>query len=116
MMMRMVPNIFYSSLSDGLDLFVTCLGFKVLHQDATLAVIERDGAKAQIIESAEFAAKDRPQITIETDTIDELYREIQSRAPQMLHPNSKTVEKKPWGAREFGVLDKTDVCVVFRQW
>ena len=60
MMTRLVPNIFYSSLSDGLDLFVTCLGFKVLHQDATLAVIERDGAKAHLVESAEFAAKDRP--------------------------------------------------------
>ena len=114
-MMRMVPNIFYSSLSDGLDLFVTCLGFKVLHQDATLAVIQRDGAKAHIVESAEYAAKDRPEIRIETDTIDELYREISSKTPEMLHPNSKTVEKKPWGAREFGVLDKTGVCVVFQQ-
>jgi hypothetical protein len=72
MMTRLVPNIFYNSLSEGLDLFVTCLGFKVLHQDAKLAVIERDGAKAYIVESAEFAAKDRPQITIETDSIDEL--------------------------------------------
>ena len=116
MMTRLVPNIFYSSLSDGLDLFVTCLGFKVLHQDATLAVIQRDGAKAHLVESAEFAAKDRPEITIETDAIDDLYREIQSRAPQMLHPNSNSVEKKPWGARQFGVLDKTGVCVVFQQW
>ena len=115
MMTRLVPNIFYNRLSEGLDLFVTCLGFKVLHQDATLAVVERDGAKAYIIESPEFAAKDRPQISIETDTIDELYREISSKSPQMLHPNSKTIEKKPWGAREFGVRDKTDVCVVFRQ-
>jgi hypothetical protein len=115
MMTRLVPNIFYNSLSEGLELFVTCLGFKVLHQDATLAVVERDGAKAYIIESPEFAAKDRPQISIETDTIDELYREISSKSPQMLHPNSKTIEKKPWGAREFGVRDKTDVCVVFRQ-
>ncbi|HEY6299702.1 MAG TPA: hypothetical protein VIW95_08660 [Candidatus Binatus sp.] len=115
MMTRLVPNIFYNSLSEGLDLFVTCLGFKVLHQDARLAVIERDGAKAYIVESAEYAAKDRPQITIETDSINELYREIQSRAPHMLHPNSNRIEKKPWGAREFGVLDKTDVCVVFRQ-
>jgi hypothetical protein len=115
MMTRLVPNIFYNRLSEGLDLFVTCLGFKVLHQDATLAVVERDGAKAYIIESPEFAAKDRPQIAIETDTIDELYREISSKSPQMLHPNSKTIEKKPWGAREFGVRDKTDVCVVFRQ-
>ena len=115
MMTRLVPNIFYNRLSEGLDLFVTCLGFKVLHQDATLAVVERDGAKAYIIESPEFAAKDRPQIAIETDTIDELYREISSKSPEMLHPNSKTIEKKPWGAREFGVRDKTDVCVVFRQ-
>ena len=115
MMTRLVPNIFYNRLSEGLELFVTCLGFKVLHQDATLAVVERDGAKAYIVESPEFAAKDRPQISIETDTIDELYREISSKSPQMLHPNSKTIEKKPWGAREFGVLDKTGVCVVFRQ-
>lgn len=115
MMTRLIPNIFYRSLSDGLDLFVKCLGFKVLHQDAALAVVERDGAKAYIVESAEFAARDRPQITIETDTIDELYREISSRAPEMLHPNSKRIEKKPWGAREFAVLDQTDVCVVFRQ-
>jgi hypothetical protein len=115
MMTRLVPNIFYNRLSEGLDLFVTCLGFKVLHQDATLAVVERDGAKAYIVESPEFAAKDRPQIAIETDSIDELYREISSKSPEMLHPNSKTIEKKPWGAREFGVRDKTDVCVVFRQ-
>ena len=116
MMTRLVPNIFYANLSDAIDLFVTCLGFEVLHQDKTLAVVQRDGAKANIIESAEFAAKDRPQITIETDTIEDLYREVQSKAPHILHPNSRMIEKKPWGAREFAVHDKTDVCVVFRQW
>ena len=114
MMTRLIPNVFYSSLSDGLDLFVKCLGFKVLHQDATLAVVERDGAKAYLVESAEFAAKDRPQITIETDTIDELYREISTRAPEMLHPNS-SASRTAVGRAEFGVRDKTDVCVVFRQ-
>lgn len=116
MMKRLIPNIFYSDLKDGLELFVNCLGFKVLHQDAKFAVIERDGAKAHLVESAEFAAKDRPEIIIETDTIDDLYSEVQSRAPQMLHPNAKSVEKKPWGAREFALRDKTDVCVIFRQW
>jgi hypothetical protein len=34
----------------------------------------------------------------------------------MLHPNSKVIHKKPWGALEFAVLDKTTVCIVFRQW
>ena len=116
MMTRLVSKIFYSSMADGLDLFVACLGFTVLYQDEKLAVIERDGAKAYLVEDAEFAARDRPEITIETDSIDDLYDEISSRRPAMLHPNSKKIEKKPWGAREFAVHDNTDVCVIFRQW
>lgn len=116
MLICLIPKIFYNKLADGLDLFVTTLGFKILHQDGTLAVVEREGAKAYLVEDAEFAAKDRPEITIETDSIDELYREIASKRPDLLHPNSKSVARKPWGALEFAVRDKTDVCVIFRQW
>ena len=53
-------------MQDGLDLFVGGLGFKLLHRDDTLAVVERDVAKAYLVEDAEFAAKDRPEIGIET--------------------------------------------------
>lgn len=115
-MMTLIPKIFYERMNDGLDLFINCLGFRLVYQDDKLAVAERDGAKAYLVEDAEFAAKDRPEITIETDKIDVLYAEISSRRPAMLHPNSKAVEKKPWGAREFAVRDNTDVCVIFRQW
>jgi hypothetical protein len=115
MMLRLVPNIFYEKLSDGLDLFVTCLGFSVLYQDDRLAVVSRDGAKAYLVESTEFAAKDRPQIAIETDTIEDMFEEMSIRAPHILHPRSNQIELKPWGFREFAVRDKTDVCVVFRQ-
>src|SRR5215212_6131638 len=116
MMIRLVPKIFFNRMDEGLDLFVNCLGFKVLHQDSSLAVVGRDGAKAYVVESPEYAAKDRPEIAIETDTIEELYAELSSKRPQLLHPNSKVMEKKPWGAIEFAVLDPTGVCVVFRQW
>ncbi|MEO7107826.1 MAG: hypothetical protein ABIZ09_15735 [Rhodoferax sp.] len=116
MMNRLIPKVFYADMEDGLNLFVNCLKFKLLHQDATLAVIERDGAKAYLVEDTEFAAKDRPELTIETDTIDDLYAEISAGHANMLHPNAKTVERKPWGSREFAVRDKTDVCVIFRQW
>ena len=87
MMLRLVPNIFYEKLSDGLDLFVACLGFSVLYQDDELAVVSRDGAKAYLVESAEFAAKDRPQIAIETDTIEDIFEEVSMRAPHILHPS-----------------------------
>ena len=66
-MLRLIPKIFFNHMDEGLDLFVNGLGFTVLHQDATLAVVGRDGAKAYVMESPEYAAKDRPEIAIETD-------------------------------------------------
>jgi len=113
---RLIPNIFYDKMSDGLDLFVEGLGFEILHQDDSLAVVQRDGAKAYIVESPEFAAKDRPEIALETDTIEELYADISARRPDLLHPNGRVISKKPWGAKEFALLDKTHVCIIFRQW
>jgi hypothetical protein len=116
MIQRLIPKIFYNQLSEGIDLFVDCLGFKVLYRDETLAVVERDGAKAYVVESAEYAAKDRPEIALETDTIHDFYAEIKARRPEMLHPNLPEIRRQPWGPLEFAVLDKTTVCVVFRQW
>ncbi|MGC3989887.1 MAG: hypothetical protein QM796_09465 [Chthoniobacteraceae bacterium] len=112
----MIPKIFFNHLAEGLDLFVGGLGFTVLYQDEDLAVVERDTAKAYVVESPEWAAKDRQEIAIETDTINDLFAEISSKRPELLHPNSKAVTKRPWGALEFAVLDQTGVCVVFRQW
>jgi hypothetical protein len=116
MMQRLIPKVFFNHMAEGLDLFVNCLGFTVQYQDATLAVVAREGAKAYVVESPEYAAKDRPEISIDTDTIHEIYAEIVARRPDVLHPNCRTVEKKPWGSQEFALLDKTGVCVVFRQW
>ena len=114
-MNRLVPKIFYDRMADGLDLFVDGMGFKIGYRDDNMAVVERDGAKAYVIESPEFAAKDRPEIAIETDAIEDWYHEIAARRPDLLHPNGRTIQLKPWGAKEFALRDKTDVCVIFRQ-
>lgn len=103
-------------MDEGLDLFVNCLGFKVLRRDNSVAVVGGEGAKAYVVESAEYAAKDRPEIAIETDNIDASHKEISAKRPDVLHPNLPRVTKRPWGALEFSLLDKTGVCVVFRQW
>ncbi|HMB57774.1 MAG TPA: hypothetical protein VKM35_11265 [Arenimonas sp.] len=116
MFKNLIPKIFYEHMDDGLDLFVDGLGFEILYQDDDLAVVARDGAKAYIVQSPEYAAKDRPELSIETDVIDGIFQDISTRVPHLLHPNGKTVSLKPWGAREFAMLDKTGVCVIFRQW
>ena len=116
MLLRLIPKVFYADIRVGLDLFVRCLGFQVLHQDASISVLGREGIKVYLMENAELAALDRPELAIETDNIVDIYNEIKQRAPEILHPNSSTVQLKPWGAQEFAVLDASTVCVVFRQW
>jgi len=61
MMTCLIPKIFFEQMHQGLDLFVNGLGFQVLHQDGTLAVVARDSAKAYVVESVEYALKDRPE-------------------------------------------------------
>ncbi len=116
MLLRLIPKVFYADIDVGLDLFVRCLGFALLHQDDSISVLGRDGAKIYLMQNAALAALDRPELAIETDDIRAIYSEVKERAPEILHPNSKTVQHKPWGAQEFAVLDSTTVCVVFRQW
>ena len=116
MFKNLIPKIFYDRLQDGLTFFVDGLGFEVLYQDAGMAVIARDGAKAYIVESHECAALDRPELGIDTDDIDAIYAEMSTRSAHLLHPISNRIALKPWGAREFAMLDSTTVCVVFREW
>lgn len=111
----LVPKVFFDTLDQGLDLFVDALGFEVEYRDDDFMVVERDGAKAYIVASPEFAAKDRPELAIETDSIDALHADIAARRPALLHPNCPDVTLRPWGAREFALRDPTGVCIVFRQ-
>jgi hypothetical protein len=116
MLLNLIPKVFYKDINVGLDVFVRCLGFTVLHRDASIVVLGRDGAKVYLMENAELAALDRPELSIDTDDIHAIFTEIKARAPEMLHPNSNAIQRKPWGSQEFAVLDPTTVCVVFRQW
>lgn len=116
MMICLIPKVFFNRMEEGLNLFVNGLGFEIRYQDQSLAVVARDGAKAYVVESPEYAAKDRPEIAIETDDIQSLHEDIARRRPDLLHPNLPRVTKRPWGALEFSLLDATGVCVVFRQW
>lgn len=116
MFKALIPKLFYEDISVGLDLFVDGIGMEVLHRDDTLAVLGRDNARVYLVEDAEFAAKDRPEIAIETDSIEADYAAIAARRPDLLHPNLPRVTRREWGAKEFAVVDATTVCVVFRDW
>jgi hypothetical protein len=118
MLQRLVPKIFYADRAVGLDLFVDGLRFAVDYEDDAITVVSRDGCKAILVQDAEFAAKDRPEIAIETDTLDQVHADVRARRPDLLHPNPAVHAPtlRPWGAREFALRDRSDVCIVLRQW
>lgn len=117
MLTRLVPTVFYADAAVGIDLFVDGLGMEVVHQDGGLTVVEREGAKLNIVENAQAAAHaERPEYGLETDDIEAVFADVSVRRPDLLHPNLPRVTLRPWGAREFALLDATTVCVVVRQW
>ena len=116
MLTSLVPKVFYVDLRVGIDLFGDGIGMSVLHRDEHLAVLARDHAKVYVVEDAEYAAKDRPELAIETDDIEAVFADITSRRSDLLHPNLARITCQPWGMREFALRDAANVCVVFRDW
>jgi len=112
----LIPTVFYDDLDVGLDLFRDGIGLAELHRETDFVVLGKEHAKVYLRQNSELAALDRPEFGLETDTIDAVYADISGRRPDLLHPNLDRVTPRPWGAREFAVLDATTVCVVFRDW
>lgn len=117
---KLVPNIFYTDIQTGIELFVNCLQFTIgyngLGDDEPCCVVKKDNVAVFLIQSKEFAEKDRPEIRLHTDDIAEVHASVKATHPGWLHPNSPEVHLRPWGAKEFAIIDPSDVCVVIQQW
>lgn len=117
---KLVPNVFYEDIKDGLHLFVDCLGFSVGYSDFDsvnpCCVVQKDALSVFLFQNKEYAQKDRPEMRLHTDNIEEVYAKVAQTHPQLLHPNLKTITLRPWGAKEFALRDATDVCVIIQQW
>jgi hypothetical protein len=118
-LIKVIPNIFYSDIKVGLNLFVECLGFKLVYSDAgaeqPLYIIERDNVTILLLENDEFAKKDRPSIRIDTDDIKALFDEIKKKNMDLFHPNLAEIKTQPWGLMEFALLDDAGTCVIIQQ-
>jgi hypothetical protein len=116
---KLVPNVYYLDIKDGLKLFIDCLEFKIKHDelksDNPFCVIERDGLRINLFENNELAKEHNPEFRLVTNTIDEVYKKISASHPEFLHPNLSKVTLRPWGAKEFALRDN-QVCIIIQQW
>ena len=117
---KLVPNIFYTDIQIGLQLFVDCLEFEIgyngLDDAEPCCVVQKDELAVFLHQSREFAEKDRPEIRLQTPAITEVHAKIKSVRPEWLHPNLPEVKMRPWGALEFAIVDASGVCVIIQQW
>lgn len=117
-LLRVIPKIFYSDIRVGKELFVDGMSFEIAYDaggDEPFCIVKRDNVTIHLVESDEYARKDRPEIRIATDSIEAEHADIAQRCPHLLHPNGKRVTLKPWGLYEFALLDASHVCVIYEQ-
>ena len=79
------------------------LGFDVHHVEREYAVIRRDAVSLHFWGPSGIAPEQSMfMYRVGVRGIDELYEECRSK--KIVHPNAP-LEEKPWGAREFAVVD-----------
>lgn len=116
---KLVPNIFYEDIHGGLKLFRDCLGFTIAHDELKssqpFCVLERDGLRINLFADAALAKEHSPEFRLVTKNIEEVYKRVSESYPEFLHPNLKVITLRPWGAKEFALMDK-QVGIVIQQW
>jgi hypothetical protein len=116
---KLVPSVFYSDMEEALKLFVDCLEFTIVHNelsaDQPFCVIEKNGLRINLFENEALAKEHNPEFRLVTNNIDEVYKKVASSHSQLLHPNLKKITLRPWGAKEFALMDK-QLGIVIQQW
>jgi hypothetical protein len=116
---KLVPNIFYRDINDGLKFFVDCLNFKIGHDEINssnpFCVLEKDGLRINLFENAALAGEHYPEFRLVTKNIEEVYETVSASHPEFLHPNLNVITLRPWTAKEFALKDK-QVGVIIQEW
>lgn len=97
------------------EFYINKLGFKQYGGDFDgYLMVEKDSVQIHFFEFKELDPKaNYGEVYIRTDDIDELYRTFKDNGIS-IHPHGD-LETKPWGQREFSVLDPDNNLLTFGQ-
>ena len=107
------PLIPARDVEQAIAFYRDALGFALLYRDADpaqFAIVGHGGAQLHLFASQDQHLADWTSLRIDVDGIDALYERC--RAHGCVHPNG-LLGARPWGTREFSVIDPTGVCIAF---
>ena len=116
---KLVPNVFYEDINEALKLFIDCLEFKIEHDELKsknpFCVIKKDGLRLNLFENTVLAKEHNPEFRLVTNNIEEVFERINQSYAEFLHPNLSKITLRPWGAKEFALMDK-QLGIIIQQW
>ncbi|MFH7024584.1 MAG: VOC family protein [Heteroscytonema crispum UTEX LB 1556] len=95
--------------------FYEQLGFKKIHQEGNpvkMAIVKGDRAEIFLLKNDDKHLAEGTTFRIQVNGVEQLDREFQSKGGQMIHPNGH-LSTKPWGMKEFAIVDIAGVCITF---
>jgi len=96
------------------DFYLTQLGFREFGDYEDYLMVERDSIQIHFFAFKELEPKENyGQVYIRTDDIDKLYVSLLDKKT-IIHPNGH-LRLKPWGQKEFSVLDPDNNLLTFGQ-
>lgn len=104
-----------SDVEKAIAFYEQQLGFTTIYKEGdpiTMAIIERDAAELFLYQNDDTHLAKGTALRIQVDRIEQLHEEFQAKGGRMIHPKG-TLQLKPWGAKEFVVLDPAGVCITF---
>jgi len=115
-----IPVLPASNTTESLNWWISVCGFKEIFRDATpprYVGISRDEAYLHISEMDDkglaLTVGDQTMVRLIVNGVDAMYIEYQNRGGKV-HPNG-ALQTKPWGTKEFTVIDPNGVCVTFQE-
>jgi catechol 2,3-dioxygenase-like lactoylglutathione lyase family enzyme len=96
------------------DFYVTQLGFQEIGDYEGYLMVKKDKIEIHFFEFKELDPKENyGQVYIRTNNIEDLYTSLLANKTE-IHPNG-ALETKPWGQKEFALLDPDTNLLTFGQ-
>lgn len=102
-------------LEKAIEFYEQKLGFTTIHKEGDpirMAIVKRDSAEIFLVKSDYHDLAKEISLRLQVTGIEQLYQELETKGDDIIHPNGK-LETKPWGPKEFSVIDLAGVCLTF---
>ena len=96
------------------EFYISQLGFQEIGDYEGYIMVQKDKIEIHFFEFKELDPKENyGQVYIRTEDIDSLYKSMLDNKTE-IHPNG-TLQTKPWGQKEFALLDPDNNLLTFGQ-